>query len=1002
MEVKQKMSKESRRRKKKSKGMRRKPTKSNGKGGLSKGVSNKAKNLKNSAKNSGLKAEQQLQAWYEEQHGIAFEDKCITLKSIVIEDKRRHMQKWKAHFTCPITKEVFLGGTLEGEEELVIDTIDGEVVYHKSKDARKGALARALDCFRYRQDEQAAKDMLCVETPYKFGEDPVVVVEELVVSEGDLDSEEVNEASGDVEEDVDDVDSVDEDESDDDSDEEEYTIQYLSGSSSNEHAVSNPLARVMGSWTNQTATLQDQPDALAPFITTHPEQELNKLLENAQDWIEKEQATKQQRSSDQHRVMLEASDFPRSLEIANSILDGLAKSHRRLSFQSKPRGVEPVATKILNHLWATRTAHPNASTYVAYMGCLEGQDPLSVANRAKDILDGMTEGKAVDAAGEKIMPKPTLEVVNAVIQLFAQVGGESGRSFGLGGIKEPVNRETFLLLLSSMSYPPSVDGETGGFDPTFAEFCLAAMKEAGFAIDITAYNAGLRWSGGLQSTLSRPYLRPIAWDSYSEIFQNGFQPVDEGSPTVQEAYRVHAWLEDMTSEGGTTVPNIETCEAVIQAYVRTGAREGVKQAEMLLESLLDATSKYAMPTPRLQTFHPIIAAWAASGDKEGPQNVNKWIDRLHGLSKGKDQTEEFESHVVEAPLLASSNYICESLKNMRNGSEVDATKVNSLVDTAFGCTIHLKDLCSSLQKGNGVESSPTVDSHVFALLTHVWGSLGLHFLHAENKSEEAKQALEKMYESVDLYEKLIASLHSTAPSQVHGLLANAHKIYSVFVSALQNAATASKANEFGWRVDEHIGSLEKWARRMGEFADFQMNTSERANDIIYGDMYSYVAGSASPEGCAQTQAEFLLQILGFLREHVQDPVASPRRGDMLRICFLIMEMLPSANKSSEAETFITDGKRPFSVVSGHAEVIKTACHLASGPEEREALLERILVQADWLMENQICSASDHDLIVKEIRKQSPSVQPRRPARTRMRRSQIHRARTEEQKMMHTR
>lgn len=939
-----------------------------------KSTSNKKRRGKRRGEVAIRNIEQELQNWYQEKHGVSFRDKCITINKVSVRLAVGGGSKWKAQFTDPVTGEVFRGGTLPQMEANQVMEVDGNMVYTRMKHARQAAVARALDCFLYREDEQSTRTRLCIEHPYLVGVENRKAAAEL---DADLDSE----IDRDDDEEEEGFSDEDEESATDDEDEEEYTIQYLSGTSPNMSSQGpgiNPLARVIGSWSETTSALSNQSDNASPFLTKHPEAELQELVETAEDWIAQEQESKEEQVS-AHRVMLQASDFPRSLDIANSILEGLARANQRVYIQSRPRGVEQVATKILNHLWSTKSAHPNADTYVAYLRCLEGDAKL-VADRSKDILDAMQEGAAVDPAGERTMPKPTQKVINAVLQLWAQIGGESGKGLVLNNITEKPNEETFLTLLSRMSYPATIEGESGGFDPIFAQDCINKMNEASLRPDTAVYNAGLRWSGGLQSSLSRPFMRPIPWDSHAEIFKNGFKDFEEDSAEVQDAYRMHAWLEEMANIGGMVSPNIETYEAVIQAYVRTGSLDGVQQAEHLLESLLNTRTHDESKAPRLQTFHPIIGAWAHSGHKQGSQKVAKWIDRLLSLSKGIEQSREFESNIREAPLLATVKGV-ENL--LRSKEAFTDQEIDDMVDTALGCSIHLTDLCSNCGSNtHSLDYMRPVDPHLFSLVMRVWGQLGIHILNRSNPGENLGLCLAKMMETTEEYEGLILKVRSGNERQARHLAGSAHSIYSLFLSTLSAARSFQLPMESDWRLEKHIGVLERWIRRVQEFGHLRRSNkvpSELPIEQIYGDMYSYLDRVTLPEGCVESQGEFLMQILQCLRENVLDPSMSPRRGDMVRLCILVADAMAVAEPPSS-----TDNTRRFSFVLGLKEVIKTMCYLSEGPEEQDALLEQLLHQLDWLQEKGDCAPTDHDLILLDIRKHTAST-PRRRGRSRKRR-----------------
>ena len=925
--------------------------------------------------------ERELQDWYEDNHGVRFAEKCIVMKRV-----SGKFSTWKAQFTCPLTGESFECGVLKGLPEESIrqdEETNNEISYFKMANARRAVLARAMDCFLYRQDKSSANTRLCVEMPFEIGADMKPVVVEEPITEVIEEKEESDKESDNTDDEDSDADEDSDEDSDeyyysDDDDDEEYTITYLPGTSPSgdnaQQGASNPMTRVIEGWSDTTLALQSEMESVPALMDKQPEKELAQLVKNASDWIEQELPSKHEEEGSAHRVMLQSTGFSRTLDIANSILKGLAKAHCRVIFQEKPRGVEEVATKIVDHLWTTMSAKPNADTYVAYLACLEGPDPASVAIRAKKILENMKNGAPVGTSNAEgqTYPKHTIGVVNAVIQLCAQMGGESGR-FSLDEIENP-NRDTFLSVLSCMSHPPAIDGEAGGFDPIFAQECIDEMLAAAeknpadpsLSPDLQVYNAGLRWSGGVQSNLTRPYARPLPWDSHAEIFQNGFQVFDEDSRVVQEAYRMHAWLEEMSGLGGAITPNVETYEAVIQAYIRTGTQEGVKQAEVLLDSLLESSS-YTQ-TLRMQTFHPIIAAWAYSGHEEGPAKVNKWISRLEALSEEAGRTIQVDSRVREAPLLAHARRMTTMLENKKDFSFIETEE---LIDTAHGCTVHLKDMCARLQDGStGNQSNTLLDAQMFVLVLHTWGKLGLHFLKTNEGSDRVALALSKMYETVEEYEELTLSLHkkkskdSNTEIQLQHMTGSAHKVYAAFLAILKDSIYLRKPTDSAWALDGQLCSIERWVRRIGEFG--RKSTSEKekeySDDLLYSDMYSYVSAGSLPHGSSEIPSDFLVQIIKYLKDDIPDSLPPQRRGDLIRVLFLTMDLLSSQTDQS-------------SLTSSFKEIVDTVCSLSNGPEEQEALLGRVLNRVEWMEEKKSSSPSsfaavDYEAIVAEIRNHS--------------------------------
>ena len=934
--------------------------------------------------------------------------KMINDSIVMQEAKWGRNNTWKARFTCPNSGESFDCGSLKGlpdstwiKHPTEVGSEIEEVTYFRGSNARRAVLARALDCFRFRDDPETANERFCEEMPYGSHQDITQVspdiIDEAVIkdstvgngSDDDIEEDDTTShsfetgnhsaESEDFDNDADEYYSEDnyDDDDDNDDDDEEYTITYLPGTSpgNNSHlAAPNPLARIMEGWSDTTVALQSEMKSVPVLMDKPPEKELAHLVKDANDWIQKELPSENIYASSAHRVMLQSTSFTRTLDIANSILKGLARAHSRVNFQAKSRGVEEVATKIVFHLWTTMSAQPNADTYSAYLACLEGPDPASVAIRANKILEDMKSKAPVDASIAKgsSFPEPSIGVVNAAIQLRAQIGGESGIYTSLDEIEHPT-RDTFLSILSCMSYPPSVNGEAGGFDPIIAQECINAMQavadkhpeDQSLNPDLQVYNAGLRWSGGVQSTLSRPYARPLLWDSHEVIYKDGLQPFDEDNKSVQDAYRMHAWLEEMAGLGGTITPNVETYEAVIQAYIRTGTQEGIQQAEILLDSLLDSSSY--KHTLRMQTFHPVIAAWAYSGHEEGPAKVNKWISRLEALGEEAECNVQLDSRVREAPLLAHARRMTTMLESKKDFSY---TETEELVDTAHGCTLHLEDMCSRLRDDSVDNHSATLlDTQMFVLVLRAWGKLGLHFLETNEGPARFDLALSKMYETVEEYEGLILSLQRKSPKrdneeiQLQHMTRSAHKVYSAFLAILSDSANLEHAAESTWTQDGQISSIERWVRRVDEFGRINKSDkgeySDGAGDILYSDMYSYISADSARDTGSPSQ--FLKQVLKYLKNDVKQSLSPQRRGDLIRLSYLTMDLLSMQRNQSSLTSSFKDME----------DILDAAYDLSSRPEEREALLGRLLRRVEWIQEKKASSNNradiDHESVTMDIR-----------------------------------
>ena len=398
-----------------------------------------------------------------------------------------------------------------------------------------------------------------------------------------------------------------------------------------------------------------------------------------------------------HGIELPQSISSSAVYIAKSYLASLADANLSSTgpntfVSGSPTAIEGTASKILNVLWDAKDdkVAPDTHVYNLYLFCLEGFDPVTKAMKAESIVQRMKNQARLRG---HVPPPPNVATYNALLHIWAQVGGASGRYSKLDESFEP-NRDSFLAILSSSSYAEneqatkqqqqpqakstkrqrkqittttSGDTETNSssnsgssssssnvFDLEFAKQVLERMKtlyqETGnesFQPDTQIFNAPMPWSGGLIWNETRPNTRRIPWDDHRALYKNGFrQPPTETSDSetqeettstsdaddetkpespdalVRNAERLEEWIQYMDEYEAK--PNIETFEALIQAWVRTGTRQGLEKAEAVIEERILPSS---VPL-RIQTLHPILAAWLHVRDEQSPSKLLKWIECL--------------------------------------------------------------------------------------------------------------------------------------------------------------------------------------------------------------------------------------------------------------------------------------------------------------------------------------------------------------------------------------
>ncbi|KAL7579665.1 hypothetical protein ACA910_021815 [Epithemia clementina (nom. ined.)] len=391
-----------------------------------------------------------------------------------------------------------------------------------------------------------------------------------------------------------------------------------------------------------TANLLNVPNAVGAGSTLVQSEDdrIRRVEQEALVWVAS--VAQRKASTNLHGVDLPQTIPSSALFIAKSLLASLAECNQSCILPSNSSkkdddnstvcrtSTELTASKILNMLWASETVSPDADAYNLYLQCLEGPDPVTRALRAESIFQRMKNQTRLRGF---VPPVPNTGTYNTLLHLWAQVGGANGRYSKLEESFEP-NRDSFLAVLSSSSYVDSehVESESNVFDLEFAKQCVQRMatlhQETGndsFQPDTAILNAPMRWSGGLLWQQSRPNTRRIPWDDQCTIYRNGFRPVSSNNALVRNAEQMQEWVQYMGQEYNVQ-PNVETYEALIQAWVRTGTREGLEKAEAIVHEHMSSPSSSA--PVRIQTLHPILAAWLHVKDKDSASRIMKWIEFL--------------------------------------------------------------------------------------------------------------------------------------------------------------------------------------------------------------------------------------------------------------------------------------------------------------------------------------------------------------------------------------
>jgi hypothetical protein len=894
----------------------------------------------------------ELNEFYQTRHGISSVSKRIQVDVV---EEFFPVDHWAASFTCPVTgTDIYPAGVLRSNRDDAKRMPDGRIVYIKKSMAMRAAAARALDVIQY-QKLGIVEPGRCEEDPSLWGKEEIDettnggVEPSAVTSNRSSDNQALqnpdepapvtdiggskNIVSNDTTDESDEYDTTDESD--------EYVLWEIPRNNGRP-----PYQRIVEALSNTASAppLATSENPILP-ISLDPEQQLHLAAENALSWLKQMNAVNPL-PRNPHRLVLLRQETPSTLIIGKLLLSAMADAVQNTPFaDDQSQMAEIAAKKILSVLWETKDSKPDADAYTSFLRCLQSVSPEATAVKAQRIVEHMLAGKRMNG---RILPKPNMGTNNAMIQLWAQVGGTRGQykekdKFARSFVPD---RESFLTVLSSSTYEPSYKDEKGGFDPELARQVIQRMKEvadkdptnASLRPDTQIYNSPLPWSGGLAGRKTRPYARFIPWDDYQKMFPNGFRVTEDDDDLVRSASSIEEWMEEMAShEDDAVSPDIETYEAVIQAWVRVGSRAGLERAESLAETLLSDSSDCSV-RPRLQTFHPILSAWMHSKDPEGAFKFQQWVDRLEGASDlipavrpdGRILGAQITAHVSSQLLLLDG-------LGETPVSECDDDIRDKLLFAANACNESLKKQCAFLEQGvhTGAEVDRILEVTAFAHTVFAWSHVALAN-QSTVQTEQFEDALSQMVRVIDSFESLVATLSQAETEiqseektaspvarlstqrelslQLRHMVNNAHRIYSAFTIGFRRLQYGQRRFQNGHDEGQynpfvrHIYFFERMLRRVGEFCEIdahdlslKMRMSEEAylfqgdfshdtafkdaRSITYADLFRY---QSPDELSLPARAGFLFEVASLLKE---SPLSRFSPGDIMRLTLLINDIL---------------------------------------------------------------------------------------------------------------
>jgi hypothetical protein len=389
----------------------------------------------------------ELNEFYLTQHGISSVSKQIQADLV---QEYFPVDHWAASFTCPVTgTDFYPAGVLRSDRDDAKRKPDGRIVYLKKSTAMRAAAARALDVIQY-QKLGIVEPRLCEEDPSLWGKE---------VTDETSNGVRPNDVTSKISSDSHALQKSDEPAtvttkggnksvSNDTTDEsDEYVLWEIPRNNGRP-----PYQRIVEALSNTASAppLTTSENPILP-IPLDPDQQLHLAIDNAYSWLRQVNGLTPLPPS-RHRLVLPRQETPSTLLMGKILLSAIADAVQNTAFaENKSKGSEMAAKRILDVLWETKDSKPDTDAYTSFLRCVHSPSPKAAAVKAERIVDSMRNGTPMNG---RILPKPNTGTTNALIQLWAQVGGTSGRYAESDEDLIP-NRESFLSVLSSSAYEPS-------------------------------------------------------------------------------------------------------------------------------------------------------------------------------------------------------------------------------------------------------------------------------------------------------------------------------------------------------------------------------------------------------------------------------------------------------------------------------------------------------------------------------------------------------------------
>ena len=623
-----------------------------------------------------------------------------------------------------------------------------------------------------------------------------------------------------------------------------------------------------------------------------------------------------------HRLILHRNSSPSQLHklvFAKTILSSLAEAA-----QCTPLGVmspiEGVAKRVLDALWASEDAgRPDTDIYTQFLKCIDASNPIVAVEKAEAILEAMIR-EAKHKTNSHTLPKPNQSTYNALIQITAQVGGTTGRypkftNPDFDAFKP--DRQSFLAILSSCTFPPKIELEKGGFDREFVLTCISSMhdmvakeKKDLLIPDTDVYNAALPWSGGpLLWTQSRSYTRIIPWDDYASIFAKGVKErAHDDNLLVQQAKEIDSWLEWMATPSTSNdsmmiAPNVETYEATIQAWLRTGTRKGLDRAQELLRQLIEKSQVDPTLKPRLQTFHPILASLYHANMEESSQLIFDWITEWEKLSGDADAP--LDARLVAMKLWTLLRQQRQLFLGRHNDPKVPSDERRAeMISNAQQCSKLVLDASATVERKAMLSlfDPQPLEVAFFTQATSAWEYITTVGLECKDP-KMTYDALSEMITLLVGFENLVKACKPNRGVTFRGYLPMNAQLEHMVLQAQQFfvpiVAQLSQHHDANDRP-EVLLLIEKMTRLIGEFDEIQdqilalsdkgkMDHAKRLltleNSVLPDDHFRYQLKKENVLSISRHQ--FLWQVVKFLQQASKEKADI---SDVLRLCHLVKDI----------------------------------------------------------------------------------------------------------------